>query len=148
MRRGGLVVALRVAVISAVAGWLVAAWYGAPEFAKVRIGWLHLSLVAGAGLMMLAVATRVFLGHSGRHDRLAGPMRWFHVIWGLVLLAATTRATAELLPKIKQSHHIYAAATWVVIVLLWAWWIRAERRAPLFDEASWADKSRCSRHRK
>lgn len=140
LRRGGLVVALRVAVLSVVAGWFVAAWFAAPEFAKVRIGWLHLSLIAGAGLLMLTVATRVFLGHSGRHDRLAGPMRWFHVIWGLVLLAATTRASAELLPRIKQSHHIYAAGTWVVIVLLWTWWIRAERRAPVFDEASWARK--------
>ena len=148
LRGGGLTTALRVAVISAVGGWAVAAWFAAPDFAKVRIGWLHVSLVAGAGLFMLSVATRVFLGHSGRHDRLAGPMRWFHAVWGLVLLAATTRASAELLPRVKQSHYNYAAGTWVVIVLLWAWKIRAERRAPVYDEASWGKKSRCPRRKK
>jgi uncharacterized protein involved in response to NO len=140
--RGALVLAIRLSFLGGVAGWIVAACYP-----HTRIGSLHLGFIGGGGLLMLVVATRVILGHGGRHDRLAGRMKLFHVVTGLAILAATTRTSADFLPAIKVSHFIYAAISWVAVVGFWGWWLRREAKAPELDRSQWAP-SKCPKRKK
>ncbi len=137
----GLGLALRWVMPCAVGGWLLAAW-----FLPLRIGLLHLMFIGGAGLLMLAAATRIVLGHNERHDRLSSPLRWCHALWGLMLFTAATRLTSEFVPKVRISHFIYAAILWVAIVLFWGWKLRRERRLPVYEAG--VIKSRCPRRRK
>lgn len=128
-RVNGLGLALRWVLPCSLAGWSLAA-----VFPPLRVGSLHLMFVSGVGLLILAVATRITLGHSNRHDRLASPLRWFHAIWALTLLAAATRLTPEFVPKVRVSHYIYAALLWVGILAFWWWKLRRETRMPVFEQ--------------
>jgi uncharacterized protein involved in response to NO len=119
-RVNGLGLALRLVLPCAIGGWLLAA-----GFQPMRAGMLHLMFIGGAGLLMLGVATRVILGHNDRHDRLASPMRWCNLLWGLVLLTAATRLTSDFFPTVRVSHYTYAAILWVVSLGFWAWKIRS-----------------------
>src|SRR5690606_34712427 len=132
----GLGLALRWVVPCAAGGWLLAAW-----FQPLRIGMLHLMFIGGAGLLMLAAATRVILGHNDRHDRLTSPLRWFHALWALVLFTAATRLTSDFVLKVRISHFIYAALLWVLITAFWSWKLRLERKLPLYEEG--VIQSRC-----
>jgi uncharacterized protein involved in response to NO len=107
--------AVRWAVASMVAGCV-----GAALWPVLRVANLHLVFVSGIGLVTLAVATRVTLGHAGRHDLLGGRIVWLRWVIGLAVLAATTRASADFLPRIMVSHHVYAAWTWLVLS---GWWL-------------------------
>lgn len=138
-RTNGLGWALRVVPLAGVGGWLLAAGFASSPL--LRVGMLHLMFISASGLVMLAVACRVVLGHGGRHDRLESPLRWCHGLWGMVLFTAATRVFADLVEKIRVSHYIYAAAMWVVVVLFWAWKLRKEARAPRW--APDAPHSRC-----
>lgn len=109
---GGTVV--RLALVGLIAGCAAAGLWPA-----ARIGSMHLFYVGGLGLMTAAVATRVALGHAGRHDLLVGRMVWLRWVTGLLLLAATTRMSADFLPKVQVSHHIYAAWTWALAGVIW-----------------------------
>src|SRR5690606_26132918 len=84
-----------------------------------RVGSLHLFFAAGLGLAVLAVATRVVLGHAGRHDRLEGRIIWLRVAASLFFLAAATRMISDFVPAVRVSHHIYAAWVWAVACVLW-----------------------------
>jgi uncharacterized protein involved in response to NO len=137
----GLGLALRWVVPCAAGGWLLAV-----AFPHLRVGVLHLMFIGAAGLLMLAAATRVILGHNERHDRLASPLRWFHALWAMVLFTAATRLTSEFIPAVRISHFIYAALMWVVVVAFWSWKLRRERRAPIYEEG--VIQSRCPRKRK
>ena len=61
----GLGLALRWVLPCAAIGWLLAVL-----FPPLRIGMLHFMFIGSFGLLMLAVATRVILGHNDRHDLL------------------------------------------------------------------------------
>ncbi len=84
-----------------------------------RVGSLHLFFVSGLGLVTMAVGARVILGHGGRHDLLAGKIVWMRWVTGLLVLAATTRMSADFILKVKVSHHIYAAWTWAIAGIIW-----------------------------
>lgn len=105
---------VRLAIVSLVTGCAVAAFWPA-----ARVGGLHLFFVTGLGLLTLAVGTRVVLGHAGKHELLVGRMRWLRWSAGLLVLAAVTRMSADFLPTVRSSHHIYAAWTWALAALLW-----------------------------
>jgi uncharacterized protein involved in response to NO len=105
---------VRVAVIGLIAGTA-----GAGLWPVARVGTLHLVFAAGLGLATLAVATRVVLGHTGRHDLLTGRIIWLRVAAGLLVLAAATRMTSDFLPAVRVSHHIYAAWAWAAGGLVW-----------------------------
>jgi uncharacterized protein involved in response to NO len=107
-----------------------------------RVGSLHLYFVSGIGLITLTVGTRVILGHAGRHDLLGGKILWLRWVVGLAILAATTRMSADFLPAIRASHHIYAAWTWAILSLIW---LVALGRYLLRDENSPKPPSRCPR---
>lgn len=106
---------VRTAVIFLAAGWWCAAF-----LPQTRVGSLHLTLVGGLGLMVVIASARVIAGHAGRLELVRGKRPWLRWITFLALLAATTRMSADLLEKVRVSHHIYAAWTWVAVVLLWA----------------------------
>ena len=84
-----------------------------------RVGSLHLFFVSGLGLATLSVGARVILGHAGRHDLLGGKIVWLRWVIGLLVLAATTRMSADFIPKVMVSHHIYAAWTWAIAAIIW-----------------------------
>lgn len=80
----------------------------------------HLLFLGGFSLIMLLTADRVIVGHSGA-DPATIPAKsklWRWIVW-LVLLAAATRATADLVPSTRVSHHIYASVTLVAIFIMW-----------------------------
>ena len=104
----------RWAIAGLAAGCLCAALWP-----SARVGSLHLFFASGIGLITLAVGTRVILGHAGRHDLLGGRILWLRWVTGLLILAATTRMSADFLPAIRASHHKYAAWTWAVAGVVW-----------------------------
>jgi uncharacterized protein involved in response to NO len=106
--------AVRWAISGIAAGCICAALWP-----QQRVGSLHLFFVSGIGLITLTVGTRVILGHAGRHDLLGGKILWLRWLTGLVILAATTRMSADFLPNIRVSHHKYAAWTWALVSLIW-----------------------------
>lgn len=116
---------LRFVLPCSLSGWLLGI-----VFPQLRVGTLHLMFIAGAGLLMVAVATRVFLGHNERHDLLASPMRWFHSVWALLLFTAATRLTSEFVMKVRITHFTYAAALWVALLAFWWWKLHREVRSP------------------
>ena len=140
-KTNGLGLALRWIIPCAAGGWLLAV-----AFPHLRIGMLHLMFLGATGMLMLGVATRVILGHNERHDRLASPLRWCHVLWFLVLFTAATRLTSEFIPKVRVSHFIYAALLWVIAIAFWSWKLRRELRLPVYEEG--VIQSRCPRKRK
>lgn len=107
-----------------------------------RIGSLHLFFVSGLGMVTMAVGARVILGHAGRHDLLGGRIVWLRWVFGLVLLAATTRMSSDFLPEVRVSHHVYAAWTWAIAALVWLIAL-----APFLwrDESSAKSKASCPR---
>ena len=133
--------ALRWVLPCSALGWLLGA-----VFPYLRVGTLHMMFIGGAGLLMVSVATRVFLGHNERHDLLASPMRWFHFVWGLTLFTAATRLTSEFVMKVRITHFTYAAILWVVILAFWWWKLHRDLRKPVFEEG--IIKTNCPRRLK
>lgn len=80
----------------------------------------HLLFLGGFALAMLLVADRVTLGHS---DALPPAdeqsKRWRWLVW-LLVIAASTRVSADLKASLLVSHHIYAALMWVGVAAAWA----------------------------
>ncbi len=119
--KGTLAFALRMGLALVVASFPLIAL-----FPSQRVGMEHTIFISGFGLVALAVASRVTLGHSG-HSEIAGgkiwPMRV--VVWTLVITMAS-RVTAEFVPVVRVSHLNYAALGWVVAVTVWLIWIRGK----------------------
>lgn len=124
-KMNALALAVRWILPATVSGWLLV-----PLWPHFRIGISHLMLIAGAGGLILAVSTRVILGHHDRHDRLSSPLRWYHLIWSGLLLTAATRLSADFIPNVRTSHLIYAAALWVILLVFWAIKVRRELMIP------------------
>ncbi len=106
--------AARWALLSMIAGCVAAALWP-----HTRVGSLHLFFAAGFALITLAVATRVILGHAGRHDLLTGKIVWLRWVIGLLVLAAATRMTSDFIPAVRVSHFIYASWSWALGSLIW-----------------------------
>lgn len=110
-------------------GWLITAsavmvltglWAAAFQPA-LAVHWMHLTYVGGFGLMTFTVASRVSLAHGGfdlTFEHRSRVLPWFAAA---LLIAAVTRVAAPFVPQGYLSHLRYAAALWIVGVLLWAW---------------------------
>ena len=131
--------AARWAIASIAGGWIAACIWP-----HARIASLHLFFASGIALITLAVATRVILGHAGRHDLLGKRIIWLRVVVGLLLLASTTRLSADLIPKVQISHYIYAAWSWATASALWLAFVGANmwKREREKDEPSKCPKGR------
>ena len=107
--------ALRVGLGSIASSFLIRAIWPGPGFAME-----HLLFIAGFGLTMTLVAERVTLGHA---DCAPGPevkskgWRWLAC---LLLIAASTRMSADLKDSLIVSHHRYAALIWIGVLVAWA----------------------------
>jgi len=85
-----------------------------------RIALDHTLYVGGFALITLTVASRVILAHSGETQQLNRwnkPLTWSV---GLILLTMLTRVSADFIPKVTISHHVYAALLWVIVAFIWA----------------------------
>ncbi len=81
----------------------------------------HLLFIGGFGLLILAIASRVTLGHAGRVDLAQGKRHSLRWIMGIVLLGAATRVVADFIPEIRVSHHLYASLAWILAAAVWSW---------------------------
>jgi uncharacterized protein involved in response to NO len=94
-----------------------------PVFADTRhVAIHHLLFVSGFGLLCLIVGSRVLFGHSGPVERFENRSWMARLIVGTVILAATTRVSADYLPRVTISHYEYAAGSWAVGALIWLIW--------------------------
>ncbi|WP_142525463.1 NnrS family protein, partial [Methylacidimicrobium cyclopophantes] len=115
----------RLALSFSVLGLLLAA-FSLP----LRVAWLHLFFLGGAGLLILTVASRVILGFSGRGELLTdryGPLsqaKWW--ILGAILL----RVAGGLVPARRGLLLSEASLFWLVALLLWAWSTLPKVRCP------------------
>jgi len=115
--------ALRVGMLMIVAGFGLKAVF--PDLRWV-FAFEHLLFLGGFSQLMLLVADRVATGHSvGVEDVNPRSVRWRWIVW-LMVFTALTRATADIVPSTRVSHHIYAALMLVIIIVLW--WIDNGRR--------------------
>ena len=85
-----------------------------------RVTWDHLLFIGAFSLIVIGVASRVILGHSGQGHRLRQRMPLAWIILFLILLAVASRITADLLPQERISHLDYAAIAWIFGLGLWA----------------------------
>ncbi|MGJ8655282.1 MAG: NnrS family protein [Akkermansiaceae bacterium] len=79
----------------------------------------HILYIGGFGLITMIVATRVIFGHSGQGDKFKRWLKPLVVCVALVLLAMATRVSADFIPVMRVSHHVYAAVCWVVVSVIW-----------------------------
>ncbi len=85
-----------------------------------RIALDHILYVGGFALITITVASRVLLAHSGETHKLniwAKPLTWSA---GLIIFTMLTRVSADFIPKVTISHHVYAALLWVIVAFIWA----------------------------
>lgn len=79
----------------------------------------HLLFLGGFSQVILLTADRVILGHCDEASKIPSKSRpWQWIVW-LMVLTAATRATADLVPSTRVSHHIYAALMLIVILGIW-----------------------------
>jgi uncharacterized protein involved in response to NO len=79
----------------------------------------HLLFLGGFTLVILLTADRVVIGHCDDPSRF--PPRspgWRWMTW-LLFLTAATRATSDLVPSTRVSHHIYAAILLTAVLAIW-----------------------------
>jgi len=106
---------LRLALVLLASSFLIRAFWPGPGYAIE-----HLLFLCGFGLAILLIADRVTLGHSDRLPAIDEKSnRWRWIFW-LLILAATTRMSADMKASLLVSHHIYAALIWAGIVIAWA----------------------------
>lgn len=117
LRRSSLAAGLKWALCSGLSGLMLAG-----IFYSQHVAVEHLLYIGGFGLLMLVVASRVLFGHSGELEGFAKRSWFVRVLVILAILAAATRAVPAFVPQATVSHHLYAAWTWVAVVVLWIIW--------------------------
>ncbi len=106
--------ALRIGLILIAVGFLCRTIWPQQLFA-----FEHLLFLCGFGLVILLTADRVIMGHCAVPTEVTPVSKtWRWIAW-LIFLAAATRATADLVPSTRVSHHIYASITVSAVLLIW-----------------------------
>ncbi len=102
--------------------WCLAVGYFIPAiWISQEVDALHFLLVGGFSLLTLLIAMRVSFAHSPAGTDIEKRSPLILIFAGLILLAMITRVTAIIWPPIYLDHLGYAAATWLVGLLLWGW---------------------------
>lgn len=83
-----------------------------------RIAALHVILVAGVSVAILAVATRVILGHSDNLALVRRHRRWLTTAFILILLGMISRYVADFRPS-RNPHLHWGAIAWLIGVAIW-----------------------------
>lgn len=112
--KGIMAFALRAGIVCLLGGMIAV---GILDQHKIALD--HSLYIGGFGLITMIVATRVIYGHSGQGNKFqlwVKPLCW---CTGLLLFDMLTRVTADFMPKIMLSHHVYAALLWVVVSIIW-----------------------------
>jgi uncharacterized protein involved in response to NO len=106
---------------TAAAAWAIPAGFlGAAALPDHRIEALHVTFVGGFGLLALAVAAHVTLGHTG-HEQAQGGRPWPVVAFGALIVAAMgLRASALAVPALYFGWLGAAAAVWLAGATVWA----------------------------
>jgi uncharacterized protein involved in response to NO len=90
-------------------------------FPDYRIALLHITFVAGFGLLTFAIGAHVVLSHTDR-EGLRDRARWPVVVYTfMMLLAAATRVSADLLPDTYFHHLAYASTVWIAGTFAWVY---------------------------
>ncbi len=105
--------AVRMGLIMVASGFLLRALMPNQIFA-----FEHILFLGGFSQLILLVADRVVAGHCMERPPAPKSTKWRWIVW-LMILTAATRATADLVPSTKVSHHIYAAIMLIAIFILW-----------------------------
>ncbi|GHC01068.1 NnrS family protein [Cerasicoccus arenae] len=112
--QGALALSIRIALISIPLGYiLMAIW---PER---QAAFIHVVFISGFSLLTFIVASRVILGHSGQSHMFRKNLKSVYALLALMCLAMLTRVSADWLPSVRMNHLGYAAATWMIAVILW-----------------------------
>lgn len=107
--------ALRFGLVLMGSAFLCRAIWPMPAFA-----FEHLLFLGGFSQIMLLTGERVILGHCDDASKIPPKSKaWRWIVW-LMVLTAATRASADLMPTTRVSHHIYAAITLILILGIWA----------------------------
>ena len=85
-------------------------------------------------MIIIGVASRVILGHSGQGRRLRSRMPVVWIILILLFTGMVSRVTAGFMPELRTSHLDYAAIGWILGIGLWAWAILPAVRIPDLEE--------------
>lgn len=101
-------------------GCLLLALVAVAVVQQQKIALDHILYVGGFGLITMIVATRVIFGHSGQGKQFNSWNKALVVCVGLLLLGMATRVSADFLPNVRNSHHVYAAVCWVAVSIIWA----------------------------
>jgi len=86
---------------------------------KNKIALDHMLYVGGFGLISMIVATRVIFGHSGQAKQFQKWLKPLTAAVALLLLGMATRVSADFIPNLRISHHVYAAICWVGVCIIW-----------------------------
>jgi len=94
--------------------WTMVATASEPIAAK------HLLYIGGYLLLTLLVGGRVTMSHSGKGSSAEVQRHPYLTIGLFLLLAAFTRASANMWPAVYDSHLGYAAACLFIVIVIWA----------------------------
>lgn len=98
------------------------------------VAWAHLLFIGGFGILTVAVATRVVLGHGGASHLFRGRVRSLRAFTILAIIALATRISADFLPEIRLTHLAYAALAWILGIAIWAAAVLPRTAAPDHDD--------------
>ncbi|MBL7554621.1 MAG: NnrS family protein [Bdellovibrionaceae bacterium] len=87
-----------------------------PAFA---IHWMHLTFIAGFGLMTLTVASRVTLAHGSYDLSFEARSKSLWISGALILTAAATRVAAPYISSGYVRHLAYAGVVWILALAVW-----------------------------
>lgn len=83
------------------------------------IHWMHLTYIAGFGLMTLTVASRVTLAHGSYDLSFEAHSKSLWISGALILTAAATRVAAPFISSGYVRHLAYAGVVWILALTVW-----------------------------
>ncbi len=99
---------------------IVATPYLILAFPEQAVHLWHMLFIGGLGLMTIMISIRVSASHSGIVTPYQEEKRAY-VVWmsANIVLAALTRMSVAWWPQTRNSHYVYAAALWILMLIVW-----------------------------